>query len=223
MIPDWFVPVVDWFNQFVTFYQAQTLSVQVLLIVLIVLGFVAAGFVVYGALWLAYQIIKISIIGSILLVYLIVISIASLFLLAIDARKIEGIWNKAGENTRCFMNKAYPSKNKATAPAMAPKVVAAAIAQTAPQRIIIHVNDTASSQAVTEATPKQEVATAREVPPEIEIPAGPAATSERKYFCTACGTPFSSKMNTVLGQRSTCFCEHCGQKFTGYGSNPVPA
>jgi hypothetical protein len=189
MIPEWLNPIVDFFNEFVAYFQSQTVPVQALLIVLAVLAFVAAGFVVYGALWVAYQAVKGAIVGTILLVWLAIAGVVLLFTVFFDAKKAESMWKDISADMKWFANKAYPPKNQNTAAVPAPGTASEATPARAPR---------VSAQAAS-----------REVPAEIDIPA-----SKMKGFCTACGSAFSNQMHSLLGKKASCFCEHCGQRFT---------
>jgi hypothetical protein len=186
MIPEWLNPVIDFFNAFVAYFQVQTTPVQVLLIVLVVLAFVAAAFIVYGALWVAYQAVKGAIVGTILLVWLAIAGIVLLFTVFFDPKKAESMWKDTSADMKWFANKAYPPKHQASAPAA-----------------------NAAGESVPACAPQvPAAAAAREVPAEIDIPA-----SKRRSFCTACGSPFSNQMHSLLGKNASCFCEHCGQQF----------
>ncbi len=187
MIPEWLNPIIDFFNAFVAYFQVQTMPVQVLLIVLVVLVFVAAAFIVYGALWVAYQAVKGAIVGTILLVWLAIAGIVLLFTVFFDAKRAESMWKDISADMKWFANKAYPPKQQAAAPA----------------------SGTPAPACVQACAPRVRTAiTTREVPTEIDIPAnkGPG-------FCTACGSPFSNQMHSLLGKNASCFCEHCGQRF----------
>ncbi len=188
MIPEWLNPVIDFFDAFVAYFQAQTTPVQVLLIVLVVLTFVAAAFIVYGALWVAYQAVKGAIVGTILLVWLAIAGIVLLFTVFFDPKKAEFMWNATTADMKWFANKAYPPKQQAGVTADC-----SSTCTSAPARV----------------TQVAAAASAREVPAEIDI-----QVSTGRGFCTACGSPFSNQMHSLLGKNRNCFCERCGQRFT---------
>jgi hypothetical protein len=188
MTPEWLNPLIDFFTAFVAYFQVQTTPVQILLIVLVVLALVAAAFIVYGALWVAYQAVKGAIVGTILLIWLAIAGIVLLFTVFFDAKKTESMWKDISADMKWFANKAYPSKQQAAA--LADDTSAGACDPTRALRV-------------------PAAASTREVPAEIDIP-----TNKIMGFCTACGTPFSNQMHSLLGKNSNCFCEHCGQRFT---------
>jgi DNA-binding transcriptional regulator YdaS (Cro superfamily) len=209
MIPEWFAPVIDGFNGFVAYFQAQDSPVQVLLIALTVLAFIAAGFVIYGAVWVAYQAVKGAIVGTILLVWLTIAGIVLLVMVCIDAAKAELAWQQARADMKWFAEKAYSPKIKAASP-VATSISAAAHPlamqqSTGPQHIVIRVNDAPRAAPTIAPAAKH----AREVPAGIDM-----TIASKKSYCTACGSLFSNQMHAMLDRNTACFCEHCGQQFT---------
>nr|MDO8118712.1 hypothetical protein [Candidatus Sigynarchaeota archaeon] len=107
----WITTFKEYVEEFIAFFNTQTVPVQVLLIAIIVLCFVGAGFVIYGAIWLAYQAIKISIVGTIILVYFLVATIILFIMAFIDPARAKVISAHAGDDIEWFWLKAYPPKN----------------------------------------------------------------------------------------------------------------
>ncbi|MHA1338718.1 MAG: TFIIB-type zinc ribbon-containing protein [Promethearchaeota archaeon] len=213
-IEDWFwnffnqISQTDWgqyfstlFNNFVDWFMKLDLIAQIFVGILIILGLILIGYIIYGILWLVYQIIKFVIVISIILVYG---SIATIFMVfesfilpfkLISVGKYEFQWKKIGYHIQMIFIKAYHIKSKKM-----------------PQKPIFKENIEKKIKA--EASSKDEllsVATlgANEENYKSEISANEI---EQSLYCPNCGNKFSNKMMLMVAERQYTFCELCGYK-----------
>ncbi len=107
----WITTFQGYVERFVDYFNSQAVPVQIMLVVVIVLCFVGAGFAIYGAIWLAYQAIKISIVGTIILVYVVIAGIVLLVTAFIDPERARLMAARAGDDIEWFWFKAYPPRN----------------------------------------------------------------------------------------------------------------
>jgi DNA-directed RNA polymerase subunit RPC12/RpoP len=189
------------FTDFVAFFQAQPVPIQVLLGAMIVLSFILAGLIIYGVLWCVYQVIKGVILGAVVVAMLVGFGIGAIFMGIFAPRTVAPAWNCTSSAIRHVTWAFYPSKHgKRAIPASSSMMAASqviVVQQHPAPEIVIQMNEPAPVAAETGST--------------------------QDYFCTSCGTKFSTKMRHILAERDVCFCEACGQTFTGQGGNPVPA
>ena len=153
---------------------------------LVVLGFIALGVLIYGILWLTYQLVKASIVGVVLIVYFITAGVGILVLLLLDAERVPATWNQVKRNMAWWIGLAYPPNH--------PRAVRPGA---------IELQATASTHRVTRSA---------STIPSGNAPWSPAPGS---FFCTSCGTRFSMAMNELLLANHACFCELCGQQYHG--------
>ncbi|MFX0101446.1 MAG: hypothetical protein ACFFCS_17865 [Candidatus Hodarchaeota archaeon] len=107
---EWYDYIIDAFNDFTDYFQAQALPVQILLLVIVVCALVGVGFLIYGILWCVYQVVKAAIVGTIIVVYLTGIGITVLVMLIAAQDQIEPTWKRAVHNIKWFANRAWPPK-----------------------------------------------------------------------------------------------------------------
>ncbi|MBD3187239.1 hypothetical protein GF325_10450 [Candidatus Bathyarchaeota archaeon] len=111
---NWIEIIQDFINDFIDYFLAQSLATQILIGVLILLGMIAIGFAIAGAVWIAIQVIKITILGVILLAYLVGLGITFLFMLPNHRIEIKTMWQNSCDRMEHLMNTFYPKQVEKT-------------------------------------------------------------------------------------------------------------
>ncbi len=176
---EYYIAFLDYFSGLETFDQ-------VLIGIIVILLAIGIGYMVYGILWLTFQLVKISIIGTILLYYLVFVAIKLLIVALFNVNEVETQWNYSTENMKWFFNKMYPSSSDEIEEEKPIKNNHEEILKTNSQNEgSNHLNNA-----------------------QIVLVKGNA-----DYFCSHCGTPFTMKMKEVMNDKMICYCEKCGQMF----------
>ncbi|MHA1681720.1 MAG: hypothetical protein ACTSUE_11980 [Promethearchaeota archaeon] len=203
---DWLEQVPSLIDEFLIYYQSQALAGQILIGIILFLGFVALGLVIAGIVWLTIQVVKAIIFGVILLSYLMGIGVALIFMSFINPKKVQPAWQEACDNIEFLANKFYP-----------PKIVI--------QQASVSTHAVFQSKRLTREVPHRPVPVITvdvstgghpRLQDAVEIP-----TTSREcpmlgnsLYCTNCGMEFTSQMNKLLSGVGKCYCESCGLAFS---------
>lgn len=196
----WIPVLKDWLDSFITYFQAQAPPVQLMLGIMVILGFIGLGFVIYGALWLTFQVIKAAIVGTVLLVYLAGAAVGCFFMLFLDPARIPATWIEVKRNMAWWIDRTYPPRHPRPAASCDHRDAGDLPACPLPTTRIVIEPGVAS-------------------PVASRVNRGPR-NDGAVFFCTSCGTPFSTGMQGMLVTKQACFCETCGQQFI---TKAVPA
>ncbi|MBD3187648.1 hypothetical protein GF325_12510 [Candidatus Bathyarchaeota archaeon] len=210
--------IVYHFNNFIAYFEAQEPGIQFLIGLLIVLGFIAAGFIVFGVLWLIYQLVKITVVGTIILVYLAFVGIKLLVMVFYaDRKEIAMQWDNSLENMDRFFKRCYPPKDGNLIP---------------PRR---DREARAREMALLREKRREERRASRAMRAQVRLErvrarthglGNPSKTNSSRagmkpFYCTSCGQEFSEEMGYLLSRKKFCYCKNCGQKFVGNVEKPV--
>jgi hypothetical protein len=218
------------YNQFLSWFLALSIPGQFLTAIFIILGCIAVGYIIYGSFWLAFQIIKASIVTSVIMIYLTITGIILTIELIADRTRLEDDWAEVCYNVKYFLGKAYPRQDEALPMKPVRKVAQASVGtqsvsqvQTRSQQPPVIIIRRDELKTVQEPKTAQE-ATATYSENKLSIPeqrfdsdiqeqSHPAPQAINEYFCPSCGNKFSPRMVNVLKDQPFTFCEHCGEKF----------
>ena len=62
--------MIEYYEAFIDYFMSLDLSGQILTGILIIVGLIAVGYIIYGAIWIAYQSVKFSLVLTVIAVYL---------------------------------------------------------------------------------------------------------------------------------------------------------
>lgn len=168
---------MNFYGAFLNWFTALPVLAQIFTGILIILGLVGLGYLIYGIIWLAYQLVKLTIIGTILLHYLMYVAFKMIIVVIVDSNKVEEQWGYSVKNMKWFVQVAYPSHKK---------------------EVYQEITTVNNAQSLGSVQQQKQVVIIKENP---------------NFFCTACGTAFTPRMNKMLKERAACFCESCGQMY----------
>lgn len=213
---DWVQTASNLYTAFIEWFMTLQYPGQIMTGVLMILALIAVGYILYGTVWLAYQIVKASILFSIIVVYLtivwMIISIEIVFTIfgAIEKERVVHTWNMAGYHIKNLLFKAYPSEKREapTRPVMKGSENQGKLSYptknpTATPVIIVE-EEAPVSETGNRVDAKQQNSGSNT---EVETPELP------KFFCPNCGIEFSPRMIDRLKSNTYTFCEACGEKF----------
>ncbi|MHA1729925.1 MAG: hypothetical protein ACTSWY_14525 [Promethearchaeota archaeon] len=213
---NWMETIMNFYNIFLGWFSALELSAQILTILLIILGVIGIGYIVYGSFFLVYKIVKATVILTVIIIYLSLTGIILFILLIVDNEKIGQQWAQTSHNIQKFISKAYHSKGKLTARSLVTSKPDVSAAQNPPvfifkeksmnntpqSQIKQHIKQESKSTSIKYQIPEKRYENSREGKPKTE-----------KYYCPNCGVEFTNKMMNILGEKPGVYCENCGEHF----------
>ena len=213
--------MIEYYEAFIEYFMGLNLSGQILTGILIIVGLIATGYIIYGAIWIAYQSIKFSVILTVIVIYLVI----ALVTVSISAIANEGnigkLWSKKSQDIQKIISSAY---NFDKSPVESHKSVKKPKFNTAPPVIILEQTKDLSTTSTLDkkiipktkidenyATDIEEIYPIQEQ--KIKISDEEIQSLKKQGFCPNCGNKFTPKMQNVLDEMSFTFCESCGEKF----------
>lgn len=202
---DWLNTLNNYLQNFVHWFLSLELPAQIITGILLILAFIGIGYAIYGILWLVYQIVKGSIIGTIIIIYLSIALVIGIFqiiflVLGENPESIRHYWATVGYNIKYIVAKAYHAKTMPQKPVKNAPNPSNTKLEVKQGPIVILKEEGSDSN-------NQNTSAQQNVKDDIQ----PSITT--KLFCPRCGSEFSSKMIDVLKERAFTFCEICGEKF----------
>ncbi|MCP4763023.1 MAG: hypothetical protein GY870_14690 [archaeon] len=219
-------PLLDALNAFKEWFLTLALPAQILTSALIILGIIAICYIIYGTLWLTYQIVKAAIVLVIIQIYLSIVAIILIITLISDYRNLGNQWSKVSHNIQRIISKAYPSENgQVTArPLQVDNMIHSKNNNrptNATQGPVVIIRQNQKPQYEIRTPVKNKVDEYKD--PGLPLPESryihenqSGSLSEDTLgssFCPNCGAKFSSKMSSILKEKTFTFCEICGKKF----------
>ncbi|UYP47719.1 hypothetical protein NEF87_004004 [Candidatus Lokiarchaeum ossiferum] len=218
-------------NSFMGLFQAND-------IVSMIVGITIAVLVSILALWLTFQILKLTFwslavffralfLGLAILLYtLILVFITAPIGMIFQGKNLLDIMNDYAENLKDIVYIFYPELEKW----INKKIVKSAPVATVPIRqslpVRIHPKRTIRPvkvvKPIVQSPPKSRM---NEMDAKTIIVKNPSElqTSAAKFFCTDCGSEFTPIMSGLLQTKNTAFCQKCGKRFNYEHGLPVPA
>ncbi|MBD3350329.1 MAG: hypothetical protein GF364_02480 [Candidatus Lokiarchaeota archaeon] len=232
MTDNWGETLANIYNAFLEWFVSLEVSAQIITGILIVLGLIAVGYIIYGTLWLSYQIVKASIIFSIIVTYLsivlVILLIESVFAIfgLLEKEHLENQWAHISYHVKYIIAKTYPTKD-----GKLPEKPVAKVSQK-PAKVEKPIHQHISAQDHVNNAPviilKRKSQEAKTEDEDVRIQAEDVGQNDlvetpveaqddngygKKYFCPNCGMEFSMGMLNILKDRAYTFCEVCGEKF----------
>jgi hypothetical protein len=194
-IPSWLQWVWDQFNLFLDWYVALDLAAQILVGVLIFMGLMGVTQIIKGAIWIAKESVKASLLLNFVILYLLFSGFKIAIIAIIDVKQVEKEWRHVEDNIKWLVNRFYPEKKKYNKKNKPIVVVEQPQPVQPPQVYVIKERDTASKT---------------EIPPKYE----PESKTPQPEYCHNCGSSFSMKMFEMLHTKGFAFCDQCGAKYS---------
>jgi len=212
------------FDSIIPFWIGLDPGSQILGLILMILAFIAVGYVVYGILFLTWQIIKFTVMFAVLSIMWSIIIPWMLIVLIFEPKNLRDNWSVACDISQRVISTFYKSSNgtktirplKSNEKQITPLAMASASGnhsytsynrQSRSPIIILRERDNTKLGRIQEDTMKESVDNvnnSNEVNPS-EFPSN--------IYCPNCGNEFSSNNITILADNGFTFCEHCGEKF----------
>ncbi|MBD3352797.1 MAG: hypothetical protein GF364_15015 [Candidatus Lokiarchaeota archaeon] len=189
---DWAGSFANVYNAFLEWFTSLDSSGQLISGILIILGLILVGYMVYGILWLAFQIMKFSIIATIILHYMGYVLVKLLVVFFINYSEVNNQWENSTENIKWFWNQMYPSDKVQSQKQKITKKTGLA-----KQQLKANAESSATEKLNTRVKPKVFY----------------VGDNVSNMFCTHCGTRFTDRMIEMMRNNMVCFCEKCGQMF----------
>ncbi|MHA1684100.1 MAG: hypothetical protein ACTSUE_24385 [Promethearchaeota archaeon] len=219
---DFWDDTLYYFHNFINYFEAQDAGFQILIGFLVVLAFIAAGLLVYGLCWLVFQLVKISIIGMIILHYLVFVGIRQFVMLFYASpAEINEQWERSLDNIETFFNRCYPKKpDKPVKQDMGPERVFVPVPRSKPARPpVVDRRRRMHQKFLIERSKRREEWVSKQI----------ARLEKRKMkmrarwknYCPNCGNAFTLEMMARLDTNNYCYCQKCGGRFVGNIRKPI--
>ncbi len=185
-IPSWLQFLWDQFNLFLVWFAGLDLAAQILTGCLILLGLIGVIQIIKGAVWIAKESVKASLLITFIILYLMFAGFKMAIVAIVDIKRADAEWKQVVENIKWLVDRFYPVKKKHLKHKKPIVVVEQPEPVQPPQVYVIKERDKAQ---IEEEKPKAE-------------------------YCHNCGSSMSMKMFEMLHQKGFAFCEQCGAKYT---------
>lgn len=247
---DWMQTAANFYNAFLNWFVVQPISAQIITVILIIIGFIGLGYLIYGSLWITYQAVKFSIVLTVLSIYLSFAFIVIFFTLIFDYKGVDKEWTKISGSVKSFVQWAYPAKESKHAhkhhkhhehhghvhkhvivqqvPVQQQRPAVVIIQEKkgngieAPQAVQNNQNAKVSNLQQSYAIPKQRIVQ-DDFDEDLDEDLGDSEVDvkeKQKMYCPNCGTEFTPRMTATLAEKSFTFCEACGEKFFRRNMDP---
>ncbi len=211
-----YISFMNWWNSYFSTLNGWEIALALILSIL--------------AIWLAVELVKFaywltifSLKFSFFLVALTFNTIITLFItipinLALGRKSLGEIFEDYAKSVHesyfAFFPSAKPKSEVKSTPVSDAKIQYVVIT---PSVATVSVSNASPNQ-MTETVLKQNELNAKTV-----IVSFPGANSQKEeFFCTDCGTKFTSRMQGLLTQKNFTFCEKCGKKYVSMNGIPSP-
>jgi hypothetical protein len=198
------------YNDFMGWYSALEMVEQIVVGAMIILGVIGAGYLIYGILWLAFQLVKAIVIGTVLMYFMGFVVIKLLITAIIDQGRVESEWQNSIKSMKYFVRHMYPNTTDEDLLDNDDKLDQKKKSQKVGNKENMeNVVNTKTVEQTAPIQPQTKVITVKD-------------TVDR-FFCTNCGSAFTSAMENSVKNNHSCFCQYCGQMFVSQSDLPKDA